>query len=230
MQENRGGIMTHKDVQDLIFEVFNYDEYPSGERGRISATGLLGPKYKALKIITNCPKDPALLKPELRRSSTIGTAFHQYVEKVVKKLHPEAITEIRMEKKVGDITVTGAVDLLVPSEDRKYIICDWKTGYGKLRKQELLDKDAKQLSIYRWLLSPHIETEDVGYTLFVSQSNNAQAAIDNALMDVSETQEWVEDMIFAIEHVADSGHCDCFDNVKYNPCSYCEFVCDHRKT
>jgi hypothetical protein len=96
-----------------------------------------------------------------------------------------------------------------------------------MRKENDLNKDMLQLSIYRYLLYPHIKLNDIGYTLFVSQSNNAQAAIDHELLSVNEAEDFITDTLFAIQ---ENDRCDCFDNVKYNPCDYCPFECTHRRT
>ena len=215
------------DFNNIIKEIFEYDDYVHcTDKPCISASRLIGPKYKAKLQLEGRKTDEGLIPYHLKRSSTIGTAFHQYAERTIKKIHPDWLCEVAGKKVVDGVTVSGTCDLLVPTEQGTYILADYKTAYGKDRKQEALDKDAMQMSIYRWLLSDYIDIEDIAYTLFISQSNNAQEAYPVELMPVDKVQEYIEDYLFAAQNQKTA---DCNDSVKYNSCAYCTFLCEYRK-
>lgn len=214
---------------DLIEKVYNYDTHKSStEPNSISATGLLGSKYQAKQTLAKTPKDPSLVPIQFKRSSTIGTAFHEYAERVLEG-DPSIHTEVYREREivVDSIiyTISGSCDIIQKIDDDLYQIADWKTSYGKTRKPDALIKDAKQMSIYRWLLQDEFNISDEAYTLFISQSNNAQDAIPVQLMGIEQTQEWIEANIYAI---TSSNKVDCFE-APYHPCHYCEFECKQRK-
>jgi hypothetical protein len=216
------------DFNDIIKEIFEYDDYRHcTKKPCISASRLIGPKYKAKLQLEGAETDESLIPYHLKRSSTLGTAFHQYAERTLGKLHPDYITELFGEKIVDGITISGTADLLVPTGHGTYILCDFKTGYGKERKADALEKDAMQMSIYRWLFKDHLKIEDIGYTLFISQSNNNQEAYPVMLKDEDWIEEYIENYLFAVSQQETS---DCNDNIKYNGCLYCSFSqCSYRR-
>ncbi len=110
-------------------------------------------------------------------------------------------------------------------EDGTYIIGDWKTHYGAAFSN--IESATKQMSIYRWLFEDEYNIQDTGYALTLSVTNNdKEMAHPLSLMSLDQTQDFIEANLYAIIH---NENVDCLDNVKYNPCSYCEFTCIHRQ-
>jgi len=218
-------------MNHLIEKIYSYSEYRSCDKpNSISATTLIGPLYKAKLKLNGAKEDERLIPFHLKRSSTLGTAFHKWAERALAD-DENVVQEIYKERGIigSDkvYTISGSCDLLEKQEDGTYTIADWKTGYGRERKPDQLEKDMLQMSIYRWLLQDDYEVNDVGYTLFISLSNNEQGAIPIELMSIEDTQEYIEDRLFAIE---ENDRVDCNEGVKYNSCSYCSLICGERRS
>lgn len=217
--------MTKEEAFDFIRRVYEHDDHKSGVReNSISCTTLIGPMFKAKLARDKAPKDESLINLMYKRSSSIGTAFHNYAAEIIES--EDVICEAYHEKAIDDHFITGSCDIIAKNKKGTYTIMDWKTGYGKDRKVEALDKDRMQMSIYRWLFSELFEIDDKAYVLFVSQSNNVQEAYPIELMSIEETERYIEDKLFAIDQ---NESVDCNDGVKYNSCTYCSYVCAHRK-
>lgn len=217
-------------MNHLINRLYEWDEHKSSDKpNSISTTTLIGPLYKAKLALDKAPKDESLVPLMYKRSSTIGTAFHFYAEHVFEN-DPNIVQELYREREIkvdGTVyTISGSCDLLEQQADGNWTIADWKTAYGKERSQDQLDKDRLQMSIYRWLLQDEYEINDTGYTLFVSQSNNAQGAYPFELMGIEETENYIEERLYAIEN---NDRVDCQDGIKYNGCTYCSWICEHRR-
>jgi len=220
-----GRVMDH-----LIKKVYEFDEHRSSDKpNSISVTTLIGPAFKAKKALDKAPRNKNLIKLDLKRSSTLGTAFHKWAEHVLED-DTRIVQEIYVEKTIeldGVVyTISGSCDLLEEQADGTWTIGDWKTGYGKERQPANLEKDRLQLSMYRWLLSDKYNINDIGYTMFISMSHNAQAAYPNELIELDKMQEFVEDKLF---YIVNNEANDCHAGVKYNTCNYCDIVCSERK-
>ena len=208
-----------------LYEVDNHRD--SKEDNAISVTTLIGDLYKAKLSLRKSPRDQSLIDFKFKRSSTLGTAFHEYAEKYLRD--DNIVQEVYREKQIeisGIVyTISGCCDLLQQQDDGTWDIMDWKTFYGRERKSDALAKDAMQMSLYRWLLQDEYDINDRGWVLAISQSNNFQEAYPVNLSDLDTVQDYIDNKIFAIE---ENDKVDCF-NVKYPPCNYCSFICEHRK-
>ncbi len=213
---------------DLIHRVYNTNHHiDSTKPNAISTTTLIGPKYKAKLYINKEPKDPTWIDNKFKRSSTLGTAFHEYAERELSN-DTDFVIERFLEREVTvdgtTYTISGACDGLRRTGDDEWTIFDWKTGYGKEFKNT--DQARKQLSIYRWLFNEEYNIVDEGYVLFISMSNNSEFAYTIDLMSMEQTQEFIEANLYSIIH---NEKVDCNDGVKFNMCTYCEYSCLHRQ-
>ncbi len=205
----------------LIDKVFDYDTHRSGSQDRsISVTTLIDFPYKAYKHLNKhemTHKIPSINK----RGSTLGTAFHEYAEKVVSS--EDVITEIYAEQYLFefDAYITGTFDMLVWDEDGgEFIMADWKTSVKKF-DDEAIAKATRQMSIYRWLNSDKFNISDEAHILFVSTSRNDVQDIIVQLMSIEETIDYVHSQL---------------EDLKTKPiptcprwlCGYCEFQCEER--
>ena len=211
---------------NLIYRVYEFSTHVGhNEPGFISATTVISSLYKAKLTLEGTEKDACLIAPSLKRSSTIGSGFHLYAEKAL--ADDDSIQqELYREKPLDDVVITGTCDLLVRQEDGRYKLGDWKTGYGKERSLDNLEKDSLQMSVYRWLLADEYDIVDEASILFISQSNNVEKEYIVELKPVHIMDEWLKDRLYAIRKIDRS---DCNDSVKYNACNYCTFVCSERK-
>jgi len=213
-------------MEDLIKLVYEHDTHrKSKAKKTVSASMMYGSLWKIKLALQGAKRDQNMIDFKFKRSSTIGTAFHEYAEKVLNEKRPEILTEVYNERVIGDITVSGSCDILALGDDGKYTLGDWKTGYGKERKNTQLNQDRVQLSMYRWL-NPDLDIRDEAYTLFISQSNNEQAAYQLDLMSLDDATDYIENKLWAAEECTT---CDCF-SAPYHPCTYCDIVeCEFRK-
>ena len=165
-------------MKHLIDALYRYSEYRKSDKfNSISATTIIGSLYKASLGLKSREQDETLVPLMYKRSSTIGTAVHNWAERAFKD-NPDVIQELYRERQLeldGKLyVISGSCDLLEKQEDDTYTLADWKTGYGKERNATALDKDRLQMSIYRWLLQDEYDINDTAYSLFISQSNNAE--------------------------------------------------------
>jgi len=216
--------------QELISKLYEYNEHiDSDNHNAVSVTTLLGPMWKAKLYLEKAERDVSLVKRMYKRSSMIGSAIHSWAEKALgndKSVTQEVYKERFVEVEGCMYTISGSCDLIVSAEDKDYI-ADWKSGYGKERGTAALDKDRMQMSMYRWLNQDDYDLDDTAYSIFISQSNNIEIPYPVVLEDLDDVQFFIEEKLFAISQ---TDSCDCFDNVKYNPCNYCDFVCENRKS
>jgi hypothetical protein len=216
-------------VIEIINKVFLHDTHRSSDKpDSISATGLLGSKFRIKQFLIDTPKDPSLIDIKFKRSSTLGSAFHAYAEEALKG-DPGFVTEKYMEREVtiDDITYTisGSFDGLVKTAGG-WCLFDYKTGYGKDRKEDQLRKDTMQLSIYRWLLNGTYDVADTAFVLFVSMSNNVTESYTVELRSEEYIQNWIEETIWTALNTTSS---DCQKGVRYNACDYCDIICNERR-
>ena len=217
-------------MQHLIERLYKYSEYRASDKeNSISATTIIGPLYKGKLALAGTPKNEDLIKLERKRSSMIGTAVHKWAERALGN-DPTIVQERYLEREIEldgkTYIISGSCDLLEQQADGTWTIADWKTGYGKLRTLDALDKDMKQMSIYRWLFNKEYNINDTGYSLFISQSNNAQDAYPVELMSLDVVEEYIESRLFAIEQ---NEKVDCQEGIKYNGCMYCSYECTERR-
>ena len=216
---------------NILNKIMFFDDHiDSKKNNAISVTTLLGPMYKAKLYLDKRDKYNAT-DIMYKRSSFIGTAIHARAEMITKD-NPDYRTEEFLESEVVEdgivYTVAGSYDG-IKKVDGKWYMYDYKSGYGKARNESALEKDAKQMSIYRWLLNrnhPGIVVEDTAYSIFISQSNNVMEEIPVQLMDLDDVTTFIHTKLWAIEN---NESVDCNDNIKYNGCTYCDYNCDHRK-
>ncbi len=215
-------------TKDLIYQVYNYNTHiDSFKKNAISTTTLIGAKYKAKKYLRKEPKDSSWVDNQYKRSSTLGTAFHDRAELVFKN-NPNYECELYRERVIEvdgiEYVISGSCDLLERGEDG-WTIADWKThGFGEFKG---LEQARKQLSIYRWLLMGEYTINDTGYVLSLSMSNNnKEKAHPIELMSLEQTEDFIEANLYSIVH---NESVDCNDNVTFNMCTYCDYDCIHRQ-
>jgi hypothetical protein len=211
---------------ELIKRIYEHNDHRSSDKpNSISVTTLIGPSYKARKAIKKDLKDESLIDISLKRSSTLGTAFHHYAATQVFTRYADVIPELYHERKFEDYLITGSADGLW-NKDGKLHLFDIKTGYGRTFDGEKLEKAIMQMSIYRWLLQELYNIEDEAYILFVSMSNNIQMEIPIQLYSIKDVEFFIENKLDLIETTIAS---DCNSGIKYNSCNYCPFICEERK-
>ena len=213
---------------DMIVKLYEYDTHIDSEKDNaISVTTLIGNMYRAQKYLDKTPQTHKM-DFQFKRSSMIGTAIHDRAERVFKD-DPDHIVEQFVEREIevdGVVyTIAGSFDGIRKLNETEWEIYDYKSQYGKDRKEEMLSKDAKQMSIYRWLLEGQYNVTDRGWTLAISQSNNWQDAIPVELMSLTDTKDYIEERLYAISN---NEKVDCH-NTKYNSCLYCSYSCEERK-
>jgi len=218
-------------LEHLIERLYNHDEHKSSDKpNAISTTTLLGGLYRGKLALEKAPQDKSLIKMMYKRSSTLGTALHYWAEHVFEN-DENIVQELYREREVEldgvTYTISGSCDLLEKQADGSYTLADWKTFYGKERNAKALEKDRMQMSIYRWLLQDEYDINDTCYSLAISQSNNFQSAYPSEMMTLEQTQEYIEDRLYAI---VSNGRVDCNEGIRYSACTYCTYAnCDQRK-
>lgn len=209
---------------NVIETIFSFDNHRKSDKDRaLSTSQLISANYKAWKDLNKADKDRTL-PVGLKRSSTLGTGYHLRAEEALAD-NPDVIQEIFTEKYVEQYKtwISGTFDILINDNGLNYL-GDHKTFYGKTFQQ--VDKTIKQLSIYRWL-NQDIKIEDKAYIYAVSQSNNHYETIEVELMSIEDTEAYILD---TLEIISTEPSLDCFIGIKYNPCVYCEYACDFRKS
>lgn len=199
----------------VIEKVLLYDDHRSSDKNTaISVTTLLGSNWKAQRDMLKDLKQRADVNPMNRRSSTIGTGFHLRAEEAL-KLDPMAnAQEVYSEREINGVWISGSFDLVYDGH-----IMDFKTSYGKSFSEDKIEKARFQMSIYRWL-NPDIYIADIAYVLFISQSNNAYDSYMVQLLDEQDTERFI---LSRLEDIKKQNRIDCMDNVKYDPCSFCNY-------
>ncbi len=222
-------------MKHIIDKIYLYDTHRNSDKpNAISTTTLIGSMYKAKLALDKTPRNPSLIPLMYKRSSSIGTAFHEYAEAALKsednwqdRYALEEFRERQVELDGIVYTISGSSDGIEKQKDGTWTIWDIKTQYGRSRAPQMLDKDRLQLSIYRWLFENEYNINDTGYILAVSQSNNWEDAIPVELMSLEQTQNYIEEKLYAI---INNTIVDCNVGIKYSACQYCDIAnCSERK-
>ena len=121
------------------------DTYSRGDAS-YSATGLLRPPRMA--ALFDDPDNIVFRDVSENLWTLFGTAVHAILERAA-WLHPDYITEERLYCSVGDVTLSGAIDVQYVQPDGTRVLQDYKTrkAYGVMNN----DSDEKQLNIYAYI-------------------------------------------------------------------------------
>ena len=77
-----------------------------------------------------------------------GTLAHSIIEKY--KIDPDCVVEQRFKKQIGDYTISGKPDIIIPKHG---IIRDYKTTNSVPMYNRVYAHHEEQLNIYRWIVS-----------------------------------------------------------------------------
>lgn len=206
----------------IIEQVLLFDDHKNSDKPiAISTTTVIGSNWKAQRsMLKDIPKkDGSTIDPMMRRSACLGTGYHMRAEQALRgDINTKAIEKFN-ERELDGVWISGTFDLLY-CVDGKNHLNDHKTGYGKLFPETNIEKAILQQSIYRWLNQDDYAIDDTAYILFVSQSNNAYEGIEITLMSIEDTETYLKGRI---KEIKAQGMIDCKNNVKYNPCNYCDY-------
>ena len=216
----------HDGLDDIQQSILGYDEYE--KQAEYGVTSLSMPRYKKW-VEENFEVEPDVSEPTLisRLDSILGTAFHNYAEKIIALNMPELSLEESIVSTVGGYEVGGTADI-VDRRSGKARICDHKTtktyGSSKALNGEV-DKWIYQMSIYRYMLHNNgEETENFG-TIYVwvtgwtprdKDSSPKLYRIDLPLMELHHTKDYI---IRQIEATQTKPEMDCEAWL----CNYCEY-------
>lgn len=165
---NNTWLPIYEGLDDIQTAILGYDEYE--KQAEYGVTSMSMPRYKKW-VEENYEIEPDTSTPTLinRLDSIIGTAFHNYAEKIIGLNLPDLSLEESIVATVDGYEVGGTADI-VDRRTGKARICDHKTtktyGSSKALRGEV-DKWIYQMSIYRYML--HLngeETEEFG-TIYV---------------------------------------------------------------
>ena len=155
-------------------------------------------------------------------------ACHQRAEMITKD-DPAFITEVFGEREIEvdgiTYTIAGSFDGLYDNGETIEMY-DYKTGYFKSYGEDKIKQNRLQMSIYRWINQDKWDIADRAWIIAISQSNNYIDEIPFELMSLEDTQDYIENKLYAISA---NTKMDCKDGVKYNTCQYCEYECEERK-
>jgi len=201
---------------DIIEKVLLFNDHRNSDKDiAISTTTIIGANWKAQRnMLKDIPKRTDI-DPMMRRSSCLGTGYHMRAEQALRNDKTINAMEHFNETELDGIWISGTFDLVYDGN-----LCDHKTSYGKAFSQDKLDKAVLQMSIYRWL-NQDIHINDIAYVLFVSQSNNIYESYPIELMSISDTEEYLK---ARINEIRTQTIIDCKNDVKYNPCNYCDYA------
>lgn len=165
---NNTWLPIYEGLDDIQTAILGYDEYE--KQAEYGVTSMSMPRYKKW-VEENYEITPDTSEPTLvnRLDSIIGTAFHNYAEKIIGLNLPDLSLEESIVANVDGFEVGGTADI-VDRRTGKARICDHKTtktyGSSKALRGDV-DKWIYQMSIYRYML--HLngeETEEFG-TIYV---------------------------------------------------------------
>ena len=217
----------HDGLDDIQEAILGYDEYE--KQAEYGVTSLSMPRYKKwVEENFEVEQDTSEKTLVTRLDSIIGTAFHNYAEKIIGLNMPELSLEEPIVSTVEGYEIGGTADI-VDRRSGKARICDHKTtktyGSAKALKGEV-DKWIYQMSIYRYMLHNNgEETEDFG-TIYVwvtgwtprdKDSSPKLYRIDLPLMKLHHTRDYI---VRQIEATQVKPELDCETWL----CNYC----DHR--
>lgn len=216
----------HDGLDDIQQAILGYDEYE--KQAKYGVTSLSIPRYKKW-VEENFEVQPDTSEKTLvgRLDSILGTAFHNYAEKIIGLHLPDLSLEESIVSTVDGYEVGGTADI-VDRRSGKARICDHKTtksyGAAKALKGEV-DKWIYQMSIYRYMLHNNgEETENFG-TIYVwvtgwtpkDKDNTPKLyRIDLPLMELHHTKDYI---IRQIEATEVKPELDCETWL----CNYCEY-------
>ncbi len=215
----------HTELDDIQLAILGYDEYE--KQAEYGVTSLSIPRYKKW-VEENYDAKPNTEATTLvgRLDSILGTAFHNYAEKIIGKHIPNLSLEESIVSTVGGYEVGGTADI-VDRRTGKARICDHKTtktfGSSKALKGDV-DKWVYQMSIYRYMLHNNgEETEDIGsiyvwvtgWTPRDKDSSPKLYRMDIPLMPIQQTKDYI---IRQIESTQQKPELDC----EMWLCNYCD--------
>lgn len=214
-----------EELDDVQLAILGYDEYE--KQAEYGVTSMSIPRYKKwVEENYEAPKDDSESTLIRRLDSILGTAFHNYAEKIIGLHLPELSLEESIVSTVDGYEVGGTADI-VDRRSGKARICDHKTtktyGSSKALKGEV-DKWVYQMSIYRYMLHNNGEaTEDFG-TIYVwvtgwtpkdKDSSPKLYRMDLPLMPIKQTHDYI---IRQIEATQEKPELDC----EMWLCNYCD--------
>lgn len=156
---NNTWLPIYEGLDDIQLAILGYDEYE--KQAEYGVTSLSIPRYKKW-VEENYDVEPDTSNSTLvtRLDSILGTAFHNYAEKIIGLHIPEVSLEESIVATINGYEVGGTADI-VDRRTGKARICDHKTtksyGSSKALRGEV-DKWIYQMSIYRHML--HLNGED----------------------------------------------------------------------
>ena len=125
-----------------------------------------------------------------------GQMFHQIAAGVELD---ESIVEQRFRRDVAGITLSGQPDLIVPGHKKLY---DFKTAKRVPRKGRIYANHALQLNIYRWLVLPHHEIEELE---LVYMDMSEVKRIEVEVMDVHKLIGWLVPRVKKLKESLEGG-------------------------
>ena len=216
----------------ILEDIMLFDDHiDSKKENSISVTTLLGSNYKAKMYLKRAKKDKSLIDMKYKRSSFIGTSIHEraaYITGMKNNYKVERFVEREIVVDGITYTIAGSFDGIKKVNDKWYMY-DYKSFYGNKRTEDALMKDSMQMSIYRWIFeatNPEIEIEDTAFSIAISQSNNYMEEIPVQLRNSKYIEDFIEAKLWTI---IETETADCNDNVNYNSCTYCDYICEERK-
>jgi len=216
----------HEGLDDVQQAILGYDEYE--KQAEYGVTSLSIPRYKKwVEENYEVEQDTSEKTLITRFDSILGTAFHNYAEKIIGMHLPDLSLEESIVSTVDGYEVGGTADI-VDRRSGKARICDHKTtksyGSAKALKGEV-DKWIYQMSIYRYMLHNNgEETEDfgsiyvwvTGWTPRDKESTPKLYRIDLPLMPILQTKNYIVRQIEATQ-VQPEMDCEAW------LCKYCEY-------
>ena len=185
-------------IPEIVAQVIRDDRYSRGASD-ISVTGLLAPPR--VTILERLYRDHIVKDVSKGFPALLGTALHAYFEDYYKS-QENVVTETRMFKKIGNVTLSGQFDLFfVDSGTLADIKLTSVTNKGKPEWEQ-------QLNVYHYLFNNHDRTEGppipegaVVNTLkiialykdwkFSNKTVNCAQEIEYPIWDVNQQEEFI---------------------------------------
>lgn len=193
-------------IHPLVQAILEYDAYVKSDIPRsLSATTFLSPIQKV--ILSHRHKSSIDIR--LNSASLLGTALHEYFEKVIqvgfKFMYEDdeyelIHQELSMNTPVGKtgFTATGTSDLVFLKNKSKIHIGDYKSCKDFTLKKRDFEKWAKQLSIYNLLTHIHLKmpVDNQGTIFYFNKTSEAASkfpfgVITLDLMSIDETKKFI---------------------------------------
>ena len=216
----------HEGLDEIQQAILGYDEYE--KQAEYGVTSLSIPRYKKwVEENYEVEADTSEKTLVTRLDSILGTAFHNYAEKIIGMHIPDLSLEESIVSTINGYEVGGTADI-VDRRTGRARICDHKTtksyGASKALKGEV-DKWIYQMSIYRCMLANNGEdTEDfgsiyvwvTGWTPRDKDNTPKLYRIDLPLMSIQHTKDYI---VRQIEATQVKPEMDCETWL----CNYCEY-------